>query len=294
MKNPYEVLGVGVTATQEDIKKAYRKLAKKFHPDLNPGNKKSEERFKEINSANELIGTISAREKYDLGERHGDHDFAKDQAQARQYYYQTQGGPGHSGKYSQSFEGMDEGIFDSIFGSKSSQTLRDEEYKMNVSFKDSILGAEREISFPNGKRLKITIPPGIATGKKLRFSHQASTGADLYVHINVENSSNFTRSGDNIESELIISISEALLGAEIKVATISGAALLKIPALASSGQKFRLAGLGVKGKGSHLIKLKIISPPHKKGEMDEEFKLAVEAWSKRHPFAPRGPSGEDL
>src|ERR1035437_3186566 len=167
--NPYETLGVSPQATQDEIKNAYRNLAKKLHPDLNPG-KKTENRFKEINSANELIGTPEARTKYDRGE--AEELIAKQQTRKNPYYNQTQG------RYSQPFEGMDEDLFSSFFGGRSSgpPPPSDELYQMTVDFKDSILGSEKEITLPNGKNLKVKIPAGIETGQKIRF---AGKGRDL-------------------------------------------------------------------------------------------------------------------
>lgn len=289
MKNPYEVLGVSTKATTEEIKLAYKKLAKKFHPDLNPGNKNAEAQFKEVTAANDLIGNPEARAKYDRGEVEGSEAHNRAQEEARRYYHQTQGGANQGGgRYSQSFEGMDEDILESIFGARGkAKKNKDDHYQMIVEFKDSILGAEKEITLPNGKRLKVKIPAGIVSGQKLRFANQAVSGGDAYVEIDITPHPTFTRHGHDIETELPISVSESLIGAEIKVPTLEGAVMMKIPSLVSTGQKLRLAGKGVPGKGDQLIKIKIVNPPTKSGAMDEEFKKAVEEWHKRHPFNPR-------
>ncbi len=297
--NPYDILGVKPQASQDEIKNAYRNLAKKLHPDLNPGNKTAETKFKEINAAYELIGTPEMKAKYDRGEINDQQDSPKHgRPEDQPFYYETQSGPaGARGRYSQAFHGMDDDLFSSIFGNRgeSRQQNTDELYKMSVSFNDSILGSEKEITLPNGKRLRVKIPAGIETGKKLRFAGQAnqtdSTNSaapgNIYVEIEVAPSPLFTRQGNDIEIEIPISVPEALLGGEIKVPTVDGSILLNIPPLVSSGQKLRVGGKGVKGKGDQLVKLKIVNPNQKTDVLDEEFKNAVELWKKRHPFDPR-------
>jgi len=301
MKTAYETLGVGKNATADEIKNAYRKLAKKYHPDLNPGNKEAEKNFKDINHANEQIGTVEARAKYDRGEPEGFAQGAGAGAYSGHgYYSQTQGGPG-GGRYSSAFGGVDEDLFESIFGGArggsgfgaGAEHIRahDENYKMEVEFRDSILGAEREITLPENKKLRITIPAGIESGKKLRFAKQAAGGGDVLIEVTVKPSLVFKRDGKNIEIEIPISVSEAILGGEIKIPTLDGSILLKVPAGVSSGQKLRVAGKGVPAKGSEAagderVVLKIVVPK----EIDSEFKAAVEAWQKRQVFNPRASS----
>ena len=174
--NPYEVLGVSAKATQDEIKSAYRNLAKKFHPDLNPGNKSAETRFKEISAAYESVGTPENRAKFDRGE--------SEAAQAQQprsgpYYHETQAG---GGRYSRGFggvDGMDDDLFRSIFekmgrpggsGFHSTSDRRGEDvhYQMDVSFRDATLGGEREIALPSGKKVRVKIPAGVHSGVELQ------------------------------------------------------------------------------------------------------------------------------
>jgi DnaJ-class molecular chaperone len=298
-KTPYEILGVPVTASQDDIKDAYRKLAKKFHPDLNPGNKDAEKNFKELTAANELIGTLEARAQFDRGESSQDsHAHAGSQGRQGPYYHQTQQ---EGGRYSRSFEGMDDDFLHSIFGQMGGRARRqsvdmpgeDVLYQMDIDFKDSVLGAEREITLPTGKRLRVKIPQGIESGMKLRFTGQGGPGrgkgasGDAYVQLNVRSSRLFKREKNDLEIELPISLSEAVLGAEVKVPTIDGHVMLKIPGQVSSGQRLRVAGKGVpsgEGKrGDQFVVLKIHTPQ----QYDDEFKKAVDSWSKRQPFDPR-------
>lgn len=299
-KTPYEILGVTSTASADDIKNAYRKLAKKFHPDLNPGNKDAEKKFKEINGANELIGSPESRAKYDRGESEAQQERASGAGGGRgPFYSQTQQG---GGRYSSSFEGMDDEMFQSIFGRMGGRASRQSEdmpgedalYQMEIDFKDAVLGAEREITLPGGKRLRVKIPAGVESGVKLRFSGQGEVGrgkgpaGDAYVQLNVRPSKLFRREKNDLEIELPVSLSEAVLGGEVKVPTVDGWVLLKIPPQVSSGQRLRIPGKGVPSvgggkRGDQFVVLKVITPT----ELDADFKLAVESWSKRQPFDPR-------
>jgi len=292
--NPYETLGVKPSASQEEIKNAYRSLAKKLHPDLNPGNKSSEKKFKEVNAAYEMIGAAEARAKFDQGETEAQEEARSRHQESRKgpFYHETQGGPGGAtGRYSQSFEGMDDDLFSSIFGNQRNPRKADELYQMSVDFKDSILGAEKEITLPNGKRLKVKIPAGIESGTRLRFAGQAQDQSkaahDLYIEIQVNPSPIFTRDGNHIEIEVPISAVESILGGEIKVPTLEGAVLLKVPPLVSSGQKLRASGLGVRGKGDQLVRLKIVNPDPKTTTLDDVTRNSLKEWNARHPFDPR-------
>jgi DnaJ-class molecular chaperone len=293
MSTAYETLGVKKDATPDEIKKAYRKLAKKFHPDLNPGNKEAEKKFKEINQANENIGTEEERAKYDRGETGEAQEQAARSRQgdtgAQRQYYSQAGAQAGGGRYSSAFGGVDEDLFESIFsgraggmGGQSRRAPSDEQYQMEVEFKDSILGGEREITLPDGKRLRVKIPAGIETGKKLRFAGQAAGGGDILVEIKVRPSTQFTRNGNHIEVEVSIPLAQAILGGEVKVPTLDGSILMTVPAGVSSGQKLRAAGKGVAAHGTqsagdqHVI-LKVVIPKN----IDAEFKAAVEAFSKR-------------
>ena len=295
IKTPYDVLGISVTATQDEIKNAYRNLAKKFHPDLNPGKKDAEASFKEINAANELIGTPEARAKYDQGESERQ-EFQSAQHEAGRRggpsYYQTQE---NAGRYSSSFEGMDEDILQSIFGRmgagpKGDARGADALYELEISFKDAVLGAEKEITLPTGKRLAVKIPAGVESGSKLRFPGFGGPGSgkakpgDAYVELRVLPSSLFKRVQNNLEIELPVSLSEALLGAEIKVPTINGSVILKVPAQTGSGQRLRVPGKGVQAgkdgkQGDLVVIIKVVMPE----TIDSEFKESVASWSKRQP-----------
>jgi DnaJ-class molecular chaperone len=285
-QTPYQILGVAKTATQDEIKNAYRTLAKKLHPDLNPGNKEAERKFKDIANAYELIGTEDARKKYDLGEaeqaQQRSYGGGGPQGRARNpYYYETQQ---DGGRYSSQFEGSfgQEDIFESIFGQGRGRRAQpqDETYQMEIDFRDAVLGAEKEIILGSQKKLRVKIPAGVETGKKLRFSGQASSGGDAYVEIHVKPSERFKRVGNNIEIEWPIGLASAVLGGEIEVPTVDGMVKVTVPSGVSSGAKLRVKGKGVPQDGARGDEIVILSIKLPK-EIDPEVKEAIRKWSEK-------------
>lgn len=301
MKDPYTVLGVSKTATQDEIKNAYRSLAKKNHPDLNPGNKEREAKFKDAAQAYEQIGTPEARAKFDRGET--EEAFAGAQGQrGRPFYHETKGGDGGRYSYSYGGGGMDDDFFENLFrqaggGGRSSRPEsypgEDQLYQMEVDFRDAALGAEREITLPGGKKLQIKIPAGIESGARLRFKGQGGPGhgqapaGDAYVEISVRPSTQFTRKGKDLESEAAITFYDALLGAEIEVPTLDGNVSLKIPPGVSSGSKLRVRGKGVGSKtgerGDQLVSLKIVMPK----TIPPEMRKTLEEWKEKHSYSAK-------
>jgi DnaJ-class molecular chaperone len=295
--DPYEILGVSKTATDDEIKKAYRKLAKKYHPDLNPNNKKSEQEFKKISSAYELIGTKEAREKFEKGGFNESADSSFRTGRSGPFYHESQDA---DGRYTQYFEGNDEDILRSFFsgfagkGRHMDMPGQDHLYKMEIDIKDALSGAEREITLPGGKRLKVRIPAGVEEGAKLRFKGQGGQGfgkgepGDAYVEIFVTFSKDFKRTGSDLEIEIPISIDEAVNGSKIKVSTIDGAVMLTIPPGANTGTKLRVKGKGMPhqggtGRGDQIVVLKVVLPE----KTDPEFTEFIKKWSKNHPYSPR-------
>jgi DnaJ-class molecular chaperone len=300
-KRPYEILGVASSSSQDEIKNAYRNLAKKYHPDLNPGSKEAEKKFKEIAGAYELIGTAENRAKFDRGDFDDEvkgHSAEHSKRERGPFYHQTQQG---GGRYSYSFGGMDDETLGAIFGRMGTgegfeptgdRRGQDVLYKMEVEFKDAVLGAEREITLPSGKRLRVKIPAGVDSGVKLRFAGQGSPGTgkmpngDAYVELAVKPSSLFNRIGNDLEIELPISFNEALLGGDVKTPTVDGSVILKIPPGVSTGMRLRVAGKGISGsskRGDQYVVLKVVMPPN----VDSDLKQAIESWSKRQSFDPR-------
>ena len=304
--DPYRILNTSKTATADEIKNSYRKLAKKFHPDLNPGNKEAEKKFKEINQAYELVGTAETRAKFDRGEVDGQGNTTGPGSGpgpgGNPYYTHTQQ---NGGRYTQGFGAggdFNEDIFESIFGQMNGgrggarasmdRSGEDALYRMTVDFKDAALGAEKDLSLPNGKRLQVKIPAGIDTGARLRFRGQGGQGVgkgamgDAYVEISVIPSKFFKRDGKNIEIELPISLSEAVLGGEIQVPTLDGAVLMKVPSGVSTGSRLRIRGKGIGSgtdRGDQFAVLKIAMPP----QVDSDLADAIRNWSEKHPYNPR-------
>jgi DnaJ-class molecular chaperone len=296
--NPYKTLGVSQTATQDEIKLAYRNLAKKYHPDLNPGNKSKETTFKKISAAYELIGTPEMRTKFDRGETQEQMEEAARQQYSRgrqgSSYYDTQQ---ENGRYSEYFHNANENdFFESLFRSanktqRHNQSGEDQLFQMEVDLRDAARGALREIKLPNGKNLQIKIPAGIETGSKLRFKGQGGQGAqgmpagDVYVEVRVKPLTGFKRAGKDIETEVSVSFIEAILGAEINVPTIDGNVQLKVPAGVTTGTRLRIKGKGITAEppGDQIVLIKIVMPKTITPELIETAKQ----WADKFSYDPR-------
>lgn len=304
MKDPYQTLGVSSSASLDDIKSAYKKLARKHHPDLNPGSKAAEEKFKEISHAFNLIGTAEAKAKFDRGEtdeqkQHQYDEYMKNQGSRGGPFYQETQNSG--GRYSSEYaSGMDEDIFSAFFGRNKNRQRsggfdfpgEDELYQMEIDFKESAIGAERILTLPNGKKLQVQIPGGITSGMKLKFRGQGGAGVgkgppgDAYIQISVRPSEKFQREGQDILSEVPISLFEAINGGEVEVETVDGSVMLKVPSGVSSGTKLRIKGKGagkVNERGNHLAVMKVMTPK----APSAEFRQAVAQLQKQFNYNPR-------
>lgn len=295
MKDPYDILGVARTASSADIQKAYRRLAKKLHPDLNPGNKQAEERFKELSIANDILSDADKRKKFDLGEI----DALGAERPRQQYYkdYAAQAGADHQYQNPSGFAdfaGADD-IFAELFRRQAEQSRRargpDAHYRLSVEFLDAITGATRRLTLPDGGTLDVTIPPGIQEGQilRLRGKGAASRGegeaGDALVEISILPHRFFTRVGDDIHLELPVTLGEAFLGANIKVPTPTGPVMLKVPKGSNTGSVLRLKGKGVPRRGSagdELVRLKVVLPTGPEPEL-ETF---LSKWAPRN-YEPR-------
>jgi DnaJ-class molecular chaperone len=304
LKDYYKILGISENASQDEVKKAYRKLAKQYHPDTHAGEKKAEERFKEISEAYAVLNNPEKRKQYDMMRKNpfagaggqGGFDFSN---------FANQG----SGGFRMNFSGAEGGVgslddllgdlfgfgkkrgkqrsnrYDDMFrGSRTRQANRgaDIQAQVTVPFDLAVKGGETFVQIPSGKRMKIKIPPGSEEGKKMKLSGQGSpapaggTAGDLYIVLHITPSSKFERKGRDIYTSEKISLADAILGTEIEVTTVAGKKIkLKIPAGTDSGKMFRLRGMGVKatdGVGDFYVRIDIQTPKNLSSAQKREFK----------------------
>jgi DnaJ-class molecular chaperone len=294
--DPYQVLGVNKSASQDDIQKAYRKLAKKHHPDLNPGNKQAEEKFKDIGMAYDILGDPEKRARFDRGEI----DASGAERPQRRYYrdFADAGPEGGTGGYASDRGFADfgdaEDIFSEFFGRGAGQrgTLRmrggDISYRLEVDFLDAVNGAVRQLKLPDGSEIKVTIPPGTRDGQILRLKGKGQPGigggpaGDALIGISVAPHPVFTRKGDDIHAELVISLAEAVLGGKVQAPTPTGWVTLTIPAWSNTGKVLRLRGRGVARtdgtRGDEFVTLKVVLPDRP----DPELEKFVASWGGRN------------
>lgn len=286
-KDYYKTLGVDRNAEEKEIKKAYRKLARQYHPDVNPGDKAAEEHFKDINEAYEVLSDPEKRRKYDqlgsswqqwqrTGRDPGGFDWSQWSSAAQpggvRVEYRDLGDLGDL------FGGRDfSDFFQSIFGgmgAPQSRPRRGQDYTqpVEITLEEAFQGTARMIQ-KDGRRLEVKIPPGVRTGSKVRVAGEGSpglaggAGGDLYLEVNVLPHSIFEREGDDLHCEVPVSVYTAVLGGEIKVPTLSGDVMLNIPPETQSGRTFRLRGKGMpnlrnpKKRGDLYARLMIQIPP---------------------------------
>ncbi len=269
----YKILGVDKSATQDDIKKAYRKLARKHHPDLNPGDKEAEKKFKELNEANEVLSNPENRSKYDkYGEnwKHGEEYEKAQQQQQRQYQQQSYNG-GYSGADFGGGEDFSD-FFQDMFGGagggfgKSSRGRASGKFKgqditaeLNLNLRDAATTHPQTFEI-NGKKVRITIPAGVYDGQQIKLKGHGNPGVnggpsgDLYITFNIPADPDFERIGDDLKTKVTIDLYTAVLGGEVKVHTLNGSVNLKVKPETQTGMTVRLKGKGFpvyKKEGEH-------------------------------------------
>jgi DnaJ-class molecular chaperone len=293
--DPYQTLGVKKDASQAAIQKAYRRLAKKLHPDLNPGNKAAEEQFKEVATAYDVLGDAEKRARFDRGEidasgaerpRQG---FYRDFAEGGSHPYTNDAGFAD-------FAGSDD-LLSELFGRGGRGNLRmrgqDVHYRLELDFLDAVNGGKRQITLPDGSALDVSIPAGTRDGQLLRLRGKGRPGlgggppGDALVEIEVRPHPIFTRKGDDVHIELPISLSEAVLGAKVKVPTTSGTVEMRVPKWANTGTVLRLKGKGAHrpdgSRGDEYVTLKVMLPD----QPDLELEKFVAQWRPAKAHNPR-------
>ncbi len=299
--DPYTALGVSRSATADDIRRAYRTLAKELHPDVRPGDKGSEDRFKRATAAFNLLSDPVTKGRFDRGEIDADGNERAAFAGARPRQRAHAGaGAGPSGGFGPQAEPFDLGdIFSDLFGSGvgggrtySRMRGRDIRFTLEVDFLDAINGAKRRISISEGRTLDVAIPPGVESGQVLRLKNQGGAGVqggpagDALVELKVRPHPFFRREGQDIHVDINVSLTEAVDGARIQAPTPSGPVTLTIPAGSNTGKVLRLKGKGVGGTGDQFVRLLVVLPE----TADEDLRKFVKKWPKRDYVPPR-PAG---
>ncbi|MBF0371842.1 MAG: J domain-containing protein [Alphaproteobacteria bacterium] len=316
MNDPYKILGVARNASADEIKKAYRKLARKLHPDLNPGDQASESRFKDVASAYDLLSDPDKRARFDRGEINA----SGQEQRPRWSNYRSYAESGEGGKYSGGgggfgFGGSADDILSEMMrrrergrsrwggfggGGGGEEQLRmrgaDAHYTLSVPFSAAILGGTERISLPEGKHLDVRIPPGTEDGAKLRLKGQGKPGigggesGDAYIEVKVEPHPFMTRAGFDLHVEVPITLPEAVLGGKVTVPTVDGKVSVGVPPGSNTGTVLRLKGKGVphgEARGDQLVKLKVVLPD----KPDSDLQAFLRTWMIRNDYDVRRKAG---
>jgi DnaJ-class molecular chaperone len=300
MTDPYETLGLTRTATDAEIKAAFKKLARKLHPDLHPGDKDAEAKFKDISAANDLLKDKEKRRRFDAGEI----DASGAERPQERFYRDFADGPVYSSHAQQDGFASNEELEEFLARAFSGEGRRpkgtfkargqDVSYVLPVAFLDVANGATRTIALPEGKTLQVTIPEGAEDRQLLRLKEQGMPGfgggpaGDAYVELHVEPHPSFERKDNNIHVEVPVTLKEAMLGARIEVPTISGPVTMTVPKGSNTGTTLRLRDRGIRDRksgqrGHQLITLKAVLP-----ETEEpELVAFLETWQPKTAQDPR-------
>jgi len=320
MRDPYEVLGVKRSASAAEIKSAFRKLAKKHHPDANKDDPKSAARFAEVNSANEILGDEDKRKQFDRGEIDaegkprfqgfpgggtGGRAGAGGGAGPGGFEYTFRGGAGSPGG-----AGAFEDILASMFGGAGPRggprgfesempfggPDLDVSVAMSVSLEESVHGGEKRVRLPNGRELNVRLPKGITPGQQIRLKGQGDTSpgrppGDVLITLNIAPHPLFKVDGQDLRVDLPVTLYEAVLGGKVRVPTLEGAVDLTVPKNTSSGRTLRLKGKGLPqprgDSGDLYVTLRIVLPDG----ADANLEALMEKWRSDHPYSPRGGAG---
>lgn len=297
-EDPYRILGVSRGASDDEIRRAYLKLVKELHPDVNPA-RDAHERFKKVAAANDILGDAEKRQKFDRGEidangeprRQWSHHAASGGPQGRG----GRGGPDDAFGFNDVFEGIFTNMRGAGPGGRANFATRgrDVRYTLEVDFTESIEGTKKRVTIPEGGVIDIGVPQGVSDGQVLRLRGKGSPGlgggeaGDALVEIKVRPHAFFRREGDNILCELPITIDEAVLGDKVEIPTISGRVQLTVPKGTSSGQVLKLKGKGVRNPqtlsvGDQLVTIKIVMPE----KIDDALAYFFNEWRLKNKYDP--------
>ncbi len=319
MRDPYTILGVPKSASADDIKKAYRKLAKKFHPDQNKTDPKAKDKFSEANSAYEILGDEKKKAQFDRGEIDAE-------GKPRGFEGFGAGGPGGGARRSagpggaQHFEfgfggpgggggrgGFDPGdIFSELFGARGrgggggggprQQTPKGDDVTgtVTVSLVESVTGSTTRVLLPSGRQLEVRVPAGIEDGKQIRLKGQGQPSpfggepGDAIITVRVSQDPRFRVEGRDLRCDLPVTLYEAVLGGSVQAPTLTGAVELNLPPGSNSGRTLRLRGKGlpasgVQPAGDQLVTLRIMLPE----QMDPELEALMRKWREQRTYTPR-------
>jgi DnaJ-class molecular chaperone len=299
LDDPYEILGLKRDATPDQIRRAYRKLAKQHHPDLNPGNKKAEERFKAVSGANEVLSDPDKRARFDRGEidaagnEQAPRPSYRDYAEAEPGRRYRRSGPEPGAPHAADFADIFSTMFSDGAAGGGSMRGQDERYILTTDFLDAVNGATRRLTLPDGRTLDVKIPPGTEDGQVLRLRNQGGAGwnggaqGDALIEIHVSPHRYFRRDGQDIRLDLPVTLTEAVLGGPVEVMTPGGPVRMRIPPGSDSGTELRLRGRGIpaaagRPAGDLYATLRVVI-----GKPDAALEAFLRGWKPEHPHDPR-------
>jgi len=306
MRDPYAILGVDKSASAEEIRRAYRKLAKELHPDARPDDARAEERFKEVTRAFKLLSNAETRAKFDRGEMDSE---GRERAPFH-YRSHPDAPPGQRGPTGR-FEDISD-IFSDLFADRARAAGAgaragpgaarrnapgpDMRGEITVSFEESVLGAKKRVSFQGGRAIEISVPAGVEDGQVLRLRGQGAPSpyggpaGDALITVRIRPHAMFQREGRDIRIDLPISLKEAVLGGVVRAPTVDGVVEVRVPAGSTSGALLRLRGKGAPGadgkRGDQIIRLIIDVPP-----ADPALEAFLETWTPPAGYDPRRRRG---
>ena len=281
MENYYDVLGIQKGASEKEIRQAFRKLARQYHPDVNPGKEEAEEKFKLINEANEVLSDPGKRRSYDKYGENWKHADELDRAQATRGRGSSRWfSEGHTPTATFDFGGLSGGdLFEELFRGRRGSGRSTVEYSVQISLEEAFKGATRYIDFPDpdglspSRRFEVKVPPGVDNGSRVHISGSDGLRQEFYLKVSVRPHRRFRRAGADLYSEVEIPLTDMVLGGEVAVPTLNGKVMLTIPPETQNSQVFRLAGQGM----PRLVK------PSSRGDLHATVKAVL----------PRGLSDEE-